>query len=256
VSYLDGIIGLVLFGLGMILVFVFALPSQSASQWGLRPMAGIRRLRRAIGLAVEEGKRLHISLGKASVINSTGASALVGLSTLERVAQISVVSDRPPVATSGEGTLAILSQDTLRSAYRSMNTMQQYEPDRGRLTGATPFAYAAGAIPVMRGEQVSANILVGNFGPEVAFLCEAADQQRSFLVAASDSLPAQAVMYAMAEQTLIGEELFSLPAYLQASAVHQASIRAQDVLRWVLVAFLLIGAGLKLVFTILGIPFL
>jgi hypothetical protein len=253
---LEGIVGLVLLGAAGVLVFFYALPQQSRRQWSLRPVAGVRRLRRAIGLAVEDGKRLHISLGRASIIHPSGASALAGLSTLERVAQLSVVSDRPPVATSGDATLAILSQDTLRAAYRGVNALDQYEADRGRLAGPTPFSYAAGTLPVIRGEQISTNVLVGHFGPEVALLCESAEHQRSFLLAASDSLPAQAVMHALAEEPLIGEELFALPAYLQASSMHQASVRTQDVLRWALIAFLVIGAVVKLISTFMGIPIL
>ena len=47
----------------------------------------MQRLRRALGLAVEDGSRLHVSLGKASIFSPTNASALVGLATLERVAR-------------------------------------------------------------------------------------------------------------------------------------------------------------------------
>ena len=83
---------------------------------GLRPMPGFQRLRRAIGLSVEQGNRLHVSLGKASLVNPTSASSLAALAALDRIARMNSLSDRPPIATSGDGALAILSQDTMRSA--------------------------------------------------------------------------------------------------------------------------------------------
>jgi hypothetical protein len=206
-------------------------------------------LRRAIGRSVEEGGRIHVSIGKASIFSPNNASALVGLSTTDRIAQFSSVSDRPPIVTSGDGTLAILSQDTLRAAYRYANASEQYDPGRGRLAGPTPFAYIAGTLPVIRSERVSTNVFVGFFGPEVALLVDAADRQNAFCIAASDGLAAQAVLYATAKESLIGEELFALPAYLQAGPMYQASLNIQDILRWVVVALMLLGA----ILSVLGI---
>lgn len=240
--WLESIIGTALVLLAAGLMLVFLLPRFRQGRGGLRPIIALQRLRRAIGLAVEDGTRLHVSIGKASIFSPTNASALVGLSTLERIAQLSLVSDRPPVATSGDGTLSILSQDTLRAAYRIAHVPEQYDAERGRLTGATPFSYVAGTLPILRDERVSTTILVGNLGPEAGLLADASDQQNAFTLATSDALDAQAVFYATAEETLIGEELFALPAYLQAGAIYQASLRVQDVLRWIVIILLLLAA--------------
>jgi hypothetical protein len=225
---------------------ILSLPRYNRGPRILRPLAAFQRLRRAIGLAIEDGKRLHVSLGKASVLDPTNTSALAGLSILERIAQLSTSSDRPPLASSGDGAISIFSQDMLRAAYRSGNTLDQYDPDRGRLAGVTPFSYIAGALPIFRQEGVSAHILVGNFGPEVGLLTQAADQQGSFTLAASDALPAQAVLYASSEETLIGEELYAIPAYLNAGTVYYASLRVQDLLRWAVIIFMLIAVILKI----------
>ena len=247
-NWLEPLLGLVLVLLAAVLIFIFSLPQKpqqpGQARWrmGLRPIRAMQRLRRAIGLAVEDGTRLHVSIGESSIVSPTNASALVGLSTLERVGELSSISDRPPIVTSGDGSLALLSQDTLRAAYRISNVPEQYEPALVRLAGPTPFSYIAGTLPVVTDERVSAHILIGNFGPEVALLTDAADRQNEFTLAASDSFAAQAVMYASAREPLIGEELFAVPAYLQSRPVYQASLRAQDVLRWVLVAALLGGS--------------
>jgi hypothetical protein len=247
-------LGVVLAAAGLILLFTLLRHRQKPPV--LRPIPAFRNLQRAIGLAVEQGKRLHLSLGTSSILDPNSASALVGLSTLERIAQISIISDQPPVATSGDGTLTILSQDALRAAYRINNASDLYEVDRGRLTGPTPFSYAAGAAQVIRTEDVSTNILIGHFGAEAALMTEASDRHKAYSLAASDSLPAQAVLFASAEETLIGEELFAVPAYLQAGTVHSASLRVQDVLRWIIIAVLLIGAVLKILSGIFGITLL
>jgi hypothetical protein len=250
----ESIFGLVLILICVVAMIVFSMPLRNRPAVILRQIAAFQHLRRAIGLAIEDGKRLHVSLGNGTILGPNNASALVGLNALEKAAQISIISDRPVVATSGDGSLSILSQDTLRAAYRTNNVLEQYNPDRARLAGVTPFSYIAGSIPVAKIEQVSANILVGHFGPEVALLCEYSDQKGIFTLAASDSLPAQAAMFATAHEPLIGEELFALPAYLQAAPIHQASLRAQDILRWILIAVLIGGALLKLVGAVTGAP--
>jgi hypothetical protein len=134
----------------------------------LRPIEAFERLSHAIGLAVENGTRLHISLGRGNLFTARGASALAGLAMLRRLAERTSVSDRPPVVTSGEASLSILSQDTLQAGYRAAGAEEQYRASTGRLTGLTPFSYAAGTIPVTRDENVSANVVLGDFGAEAA----------------------------------------------------------------------------------------
>jgi hypothetical protein len=215
-----------------------------------RSIEAYERLNRSVGLAVENGSRLHISLGRGNLLTARGGSALAGLAMLRRLAERTSVSDRPPVVTSGDASLAILSQDTLQSGYRAAGAEEQYRFSTGRLTGLTPFSYAAGAIPVIHDENVSANIIIGDLGAEAALLTEASDRANANLIAASDDLSAQSVFYASAQDPLIGEELFAAGAYVGAGASHDASLNVQDILRWLIILAILLGVGLK----ILGAP--
>lgn len=239
-------------GIIFILVFVglmvlFFATGRGRTVRNLRDIPAYTRLRRSVGLAVEAGTRVHVSLGRGGLVGLPAGSALVGLSILDRISRAASSSDRPPVATSGEGVLAVLSQDVMRTAYRNVNTEEQYDPGAGRLSGLTPFSYVAGAIPVILDEQVSTNVLVGNFGSEVGLLTEASEQKESLTVAGTDQISGQAVLVAAAQEPLIGEEVYAGGAYLGAGAFHVASLRAQDVLRWVLIAVILLGAFAKLV---------
>jgi hypothetical protein len=239
-----------LIGLSIALLFIglmifFATVGRSYAQRNLREIPAYLKLRRGVGLAVEAGKRLHISLGHGGISGVRGASTLLGLSVLQRIARAASISDRPPVATSGEATQAVLSQDTLQSTYRSLGEEEQYEPTSGQLSGLTPFSYAAGAIPVIYDQQVSLNILTGHFGSEVALITDAAERSGSTSLGGSDNLSAQAVLYSTADDSLVGEELYVAGAYIQAGPLHMASLRAQDIIRWVLIGVIVVGAGLK-----------
>lgn len=211
----------------------------------LRPIDAYERLNRAVGLAVESGTRLHISLGRGNLLTARGGSALAGLAMLRRLAERTSASDHPPVVTSGDASLAILSQDTLHSGYRAAGAEDQYRFSTGRLTGLTPFSYAAGTMPVEHDENVSANVVIGDLGAESALIAEASDRENSSLIAASDDLSAQAIFYASAQEPLIGEELFAAGAYVGAGAAHEASLQVQDIFRWLIIIAILAGSFLK-----------
>jgi hypothetical protein len=216
----------------------------------LRVIDAYERLNKSVGIAVENGTRLHISLGRGNLFTARGGSALVGLAMLRRLTERTSVSDRPPIVTSGDASLTILSQDTLQSGFRAAGAEDQYRFSTGRLTGLSPFSYAAGTMPVIRDENVSTNTFIGDFGNEAALLTEEADRANTNLIAASDNLSAQAIFYASAQDPLIGEELFAAGAYVGAGASHEASLNVQDILRWLIILAIIIGAGL----TMLGAP--
>ena len=210
-----------------------------------RNIDAFNRLRNAIGHLVEDGSRLHVSRGRGGLITPQGGAALAGLSLLRQLAVLTSAGDRTPIATSGDGALAILSQTTLQGA-AERSSQAGNDLSMGRLTGLTPFSYAAGAIPSIRDEHVSANVLIGNFGMEAALLTEAAERTDSFSLAASDNPTAQAVLYATARETLIGEEIFAAGAYSGSGPLHTASLTVQDILRWIAIVVMLGGAVLKM----------
>ncbi|NTW12416.1 MAG: hypothetical protein HGA30_03815 [Anaerolineales bacterium] len=232
----------------LLLVFTFLRRKSPAM---FRKIEAYERLNRAVGLAVEGGTRLHVSIGRGNLFTARGGSALAGLAMLRRLSEQTSISDNPPIVTSGDASLAILSQDTLQSGFRAAGAEDQYRVTTGRLTGLTPFAFAAGTIPIMRDENISANVVIGDLGAEAALLADAAEGKDTDLIAASDNLSAQSVLYVYSQEPLIGEELFAAGAYLGAGASHEASLQVQDVLRWLVILVILGGAVLKF----LGIGF-
>ena len=238
-------IGLLILAFAAILLILLTL-WRRRSPATLRPIDAFDRLNREVGLAVENGTRLHISLGRGNLFTSRGGSALAGLAMLRRITERTSVSDRPPIVTSGDAALTILAQDTSQSGYRAAGAEEQFRVTAERMTGLSPFSYAAGTIPIARDENVSANVLIGDLGAEAAILSEASDRHDSSLIAASDNLSAQSIFYASAQDPLIGEELFASGAYVGAGASHEASLQVQDVLRWLLILAMLGGAALRL----------
>ena len=213
----------------------------------LREIPAFTKLAHALGLSIEDGKRLHISLGRGSLLYARGGSAFAGLALLRNIAERTSVSDMPSVASAGDPALGLLTQDTLQAGYQAAGVDELYVPTSGRVTGLTPFSYAAGAMHIAQDENVSTNIVIGHVGAEVGLLTESSDRNNVNLIGASDDLAGQSILYANTQDPLIGEELFAAGAYLNSDATHTASLTVQDIFRWVIILVILGGAAAKFV---------
>lgn len=237
-------IGLGILAAFIVLLLVFAALGRTLPAT-FRPLPSFEDLEAAIERAVEAGERVHVSLGTGSVIGPESAPAMAGLTVLSKVAAATVMSDKPVVATTADGAMAILAQDTLRTAHARARASDRYEPTSGRMLGATPYSYAAGVPAVLGTEGVSVHILNGSFGPEGALAADFGERRNAFVVGGSDDVHAQALLHATADHPLVGEEVFAGGAYLKAGAFHAASLRAQDVVRVLVILAILVGTVLR-----------
>lgn len=223
-----------------------SLSVQKGRNLRFRPIGSIKTLEKEINRVTEGGSSLHLSLGNSAVNTFQGASGLSGLSVLKNIAQKTMKADHPPVASAGEGSLFLLSQNVLHKAFQDANILQDYDPHSSQITGVTPFSYAAGMAPLQKDTDFKTNIWIGNYGPEIGLLVEAAARQGSCNIGGSDQLAAQAVLYGTSDAPLVGEDLFSTGAYLQNGSMHSASLVIQDSLRFLLILAILIGSILKI----------
>ena len=239
------LIPLFLIGIGGVLLLVLTLLKRKAPA-NLRVISALTRLYRMLGLTIEEGSRLHILLGRGGLMDARGGSALAGLAMLRHIAERTSVSDKPAIASSGDPTIGLLTQDTIQSGYHAAGVDELYVPTSGRVAGLTSFSYAAGTMHVTQNENVSANVMIGHFGVEAGLLTDASDRANVTVIGASDDLAGQAVLFASTQDALIGEELFAAGAYLGAGVSHRASLSLQDLLRWVAIIALIAGSVLKI----------
>lgn len=201
-----------------------------------RPMPAFERMRQTVEGAVEDGASIHVALGSREITSPQAAAAMVGLTLLKEVNLLAAAGDRPPLATAGAGTLVLLAQDTMRSAYQALGQSAGYSHLLAQAAGLSPLSYAVGAMPLAADDKTSANLLFGSFGPESIFITTAGAQ--ALTVAGSDNLAGQAVMYASAAEPLVGEELYAAGAYMEAGPLHTASLQTQDLVRWAVVVLI------------------
>jgi len=234
-----GFTGIVVIVLFMGLMIFFSIINKDSQKRNFRRIPGYDKINKEINVAVEDGSQLHISLGRGGMTGPESAGALAGLSILKQIIEKSSVCDYPPIASTGDAVISILAQDTIQGTSKAISVTDQLSNPSGELIGVTPFSYAAGSLSTIRDSNVSANIHTGWFGNEVIWFTTAGERQSSPTIAGTVQLPAQAVIYASASDPLIGEELYAGGAYLGAGKIHQASISAQDVIRWIIIVIII-----------------
>jgi hypothetical protein len=241
-----GFTGIVIVVLIAGLMIFFSIINKGRKSSLKRPIAAYQQIDQEINVSVEDGSQLHISLGRGGISGPDSAAGLAGLSILKQVIEKSSMCDDPPIVSTGNAVLSILAQETIRESSKAINLADQRKNPSGELIGVTPFSYAAGSLTTIRDDKVSANVHTGWFGNEIIWLTTAGERQSSPTIAGTAQLPAQAVIYASATDPLIGEELYAGGAYLGAGKIHEASITAQDVLRWIIIVIILGSVALNL----------
>jgi len=200
-----------------------------------------------VGAAIEANRPLHLSPGSAGLAGNSTLLALASAELFFQVSQRSAISNVSPILTVSDSTAIPLGHDTLRRAYQSRNLVERYRRGNVRWypSGTRSLAFAAALTATMGDDNVGANFMVGSFGPELALIADAAYRRNQPLIAASDQLEGQAVAFAVSDSPLIGEEIFAAGAYLGNESPQVGSVIAQDVLRWLLIAAIVIAAVLS-----------
>jgi hypothetical protein len=224
---------------------------RSGQRFALRELPAYATFRRQVGLAVESGRRPHMTLGRGGLQTVYGPTSVAALEMLQHVGEVNGRSGITAQATVGDATLLPVVQDQLRSAYERADRRVTVELEDVQFLAdaAFPFIYAAGVTEAMEREEIGNSVIVGHFGTEIALIAEAAQRNDLGQILGTDDPLAMALATAASPDVLWGEELFAAGAYLQAEPVQVASVRTQDMMRWLLAALIL---GLAL-FRLLGL---
>jgi hypothetical protein len=229
----------------LILLFTYRARRPGARPRVLRRIDAFQSLPTTVGQAVETGRRLHISLGTGSVGATDTAATIAGLTVLNQISTAAAVSDRPPVVTTSDGAAMLLAQDALRSVYARQNALARYDPESAKVAGLTPISFGAAQTSLPADQAVAGAILVGSVGSEAVLLAEAGQRTGVTTLAGADSLPSQAMLFATADHTLIGEDMFAGGAYIGQQPEHMGSLSAQDVMRLSIAAIILVAVFFK-----------
>ena len=238
-------LGFLFFFIVLLIVHAYLAQRRGPRNVALREVEALQSLPGMVGVAVETGKRLHLSLGAGALGQSDTATVLAGLTAASQVAAVAVVSDKPPVISTTDGAAMLLAEDVMKSVYAEQNAADRYGGDTARVIALSPASFGGALTALVSDEAVSGNVFVGPATPEAALLAEAGRRAGATTLAGTDNVAAQAAFFPVADQSLIGEDVYSTGAYLSRKTTHVASLQTQDFVRWILAGLIVIGALAK-----------
>ncbi|MFQ6059206.1 MAG: DUF6754 domain-containing protein [Anaerolineae bacterium] len=232
------------------LLLFFTFRAKAGHRVTLRPIPGYALLKELLARALETGQSLHLSMGTAGVGGAATAETLAGLAVLEHLADQPAVGYVSPLVTVAHPTLLPVAQDVMRRGHEGHGHAEGYDPTRIRLIAPQPVAYAAGVMDILEHEDLAANVMIGSFGDEFLLMGETGAKKGVTQIAGAVDPRTLPFIFASVDHTLLGEEIFAAGAYLSARAAHMGSLRAQDWMRWIIVAAIIGGV----VWKSLGLP--
>jgi hypothetical protein len=211
----------------------------------LRSIAAFDALRGLIGRAAEQGKRVHLSLGRSGIGGEQTPTVAAGLNVLRAVADEGAAFGDTPTVTVADPLVLLAAQDAVYRAYKRRGVTPDYVDTDVQLIAPDPTAYAVGAQEIVGAPETGANVMVGHLGDEYLLLGEPGARRQIVQVVGSDALDAQPFLLATSDRALLGEEMFASGAYLQRQPAQVASLCVQDVLRGLAVVAIVIGVLVK-----------
>ncbi len=194
------------------------------------------------GTSIETNKPLHMSFGDAAVGDRDTLLALASADFFYASARAVALGETAPIVTVGSATTLQVARDMLRRAHTDSQAAAEFRPFNVRWIPGAGYALAAMTSAMTRDDRLSGHLIAGNYGPEIALPLWSGEQSGVLTLATSTRLAGQAVAYALADHTLIGEEIFAAGGYVTDDPGLSNRVLVMDLARWLLIAALFIGA--------------
>ncbi len=213
-----------------------------------RPFSVFRSLSDEVGRVAEEGSSIHIAIGNGSLTGDDAMTSVATLQGLSTLIDLAAAYDTPPLITTGDPTLYLLASDWMRRAYARLGSANLYRPNAVQFTAASPSAYAAMAASYLFDGKIGSNLVLGTFTQEISLLTEAAERQNIHSSGGTTSLQGLGALYPIlgTDQLVVGEDMFAGGAEATQRPPFWASLWAQDTLRWIVIAGILVVAMVSL----------
>jgi len=208
----------------------------------LRDIEAFSVIPQMVGLSVESDRPLLLSTGGAQLGGEQTLIALAGAELAYYLARETAVGQTVPIFLTSDVSTLPLGYDTLRRAYklRELPNRSGFTHARWYPAGSRSLVYAAMMTTTLHSDQISGGVLVGNFGSELALVLASSIRRGIPIMAGTDDLTGTAIVYAMSDGALLGENVFAASGYIGDRLSQRASIFAMDFLRVTVIIIILL----------------
>ncbi len=222
----------------------------SREKFKLREIPGLKAVEDAIGRATEMSRPLLFTPGWGGDIQRP--TTIASMNILANVAEKTALYDCKLVYPTHDPVIMTVAQEVVKEAYARAGYADRYKPDNISYVSSSQFGYAAAVDGMITRLKPASIFLLGTFEAESLILAETGNSVGAIQIAGTDSTIQLSFFIVACDYTLIGEELFAASGYLSGDQSILASVRAQDMLKVLIIVILLAGVIWLTVATLSG----
>jgi len=219
---------------------------RSREKFKIREIAGLNAVEEAIGRATEMARPILYTPGWGGDIQRP--TTIASLNILSHVAEKTAGYDCRLLFPTHDPVIMTVAQEVIKESYSRAGYPDRYRPDDITYVSSSQFGYAAAVEGLISRQKPASVFLLGTFEAESLIMAETGNIAGSIQIAGTDSTIQLAFFIVACDYTLIGEELFAASGYLSKDQSILASINAQDIMKVVMVAFLILAIASAFLF--------
>ena len=247
--------GFVLLLLITILLLYFMDRARKGKIETVRKLPPIEALEDAVGRAIELGKPI---LTTYSFADDFSAPTMVGLESVRYVAKQAAAKGGKVLVGAGSARTLPIAIENYRLGCTEAGAPEMFNERNVYFFTQQQWAYTSGVIGLMNKEQPAACIFIGPFLVEGIHLGITSRRLKTIAIGGNTSYSMGAFMFVTMDYMLLGEEMFAASAYMSGDPVIRSNIAAEDIVKWVLGALIIVGTlialtGNNLIAQLLGV---
>ncbi|MDZ4723015.1 MAG: DUF6754 domain-containing protein [candidate division Zixibacteria bacterium] len=213
--------------------------SKSRDRFTIRQIPGLKAVEEAIGRATEMARPILFTPGWGGDIQRP--TTIASLNILSSVAEKTAVYDCELIFPTHDPVIMTVAQEVVRESYIRAGVPERFKENNIRYVSSSQFGYAAAVEGIISRTKPASIFLLGTFEAESLIMAETGNSVGAIQIAGTDSTIQLAFFIVACDYTLIGEELFAASGYLSNDRSILASVRAQDILKVILAALLVVA---------------
>ncbi len=221
----------------VLIVFYTTYSQRRGKEFKVREIGGLKAVEDAIGRATEMARPVLYTPGWGGDIQRP--TTIASMNILSHVAEKTASYDCRLVYPTHDPVIMAVAQEVVKGSYARVGFPDRYKADDISYVSSSQFGYAAAVDGLISRHKPASIFLLGTFEAESLILAETGNSINAIQIAGTDSTIQLSFFIVACDFTLIGEEVFAASGYLSGDRSILASVEAQDIMKVLIVLFLL-----------------
>jgi len=224
------------------LFYLYMYLGKTGREIWVRTLPAMAAIPEAVGRAAEMGRPLYFTPGIGGPLSDAtqGPQILAAVSIMGYVARECVKAGVKMDTFVPLPSALPLVEETLRTAYLAEGKPEEFSPDMITFIEGQS-AYLTGTLGYFQRARPASNILLGGFYYEAVVIGEAGNAIGAFQIGGTNNIHQMPFLIATCDYMLLSEELFAAGASISKDPDLLGTIKGEDIMKFILVALLLIG---------------